>query len=275
MLYFGFFRQVDADPEMLLSSVDVQLRLAGGMPELDRDGAPLAARRELLGKVRGMLETIDRSGMDTAVVDEYWAYLLRLEGDVDGAVARYRRVRTRPDCAPELRESAFFNEARTLSAAGRGDEALEALASARGELRGELQIEADLLMASIHRGLGRDDKVAELADAVISNADASPMARVRSGRMLEQLGSTERAEAAYVQAGEDSGLALYCRARLKLTQGDADTALELLERAAAAEPARVARLLDEEAEAWAAVQQTERYQQIGNGSAGDTATPSR
>lgn len=275
LLYFGFFREVDADADTLLSSVDVQLRLAAGMPEADRDGGPLAARVELLGKVRGMLETIDRSGMDTAVLDEYWAFLLRLEGDVDGAVARYRRGRSRPDCGPELRDSMVFNEARTLHAADRSDEALEVLAGSREELGGELQVEADLLMASIHRALGRDQRAAELADAVAANDAASAVARVRSGRMLEALGSVERAEAAYERAGEDFGVALYYRAKLKVTQGEADTALELLERAAAAEPAQVARLLDEEAEAWAAVQQTERYQQIGIGSAGGTAAPGR
>jgi len=262
LVYGGFFYSPDPDLATLQSSVDVQLKLAWSIPAVDRDGKPLTERQEMLDEARATLDTIERVQPGLPSTLEYRAFLARIEGRTDDAVAHYRELRDHPDCDERLWSSAFFNEARALDDGGRTEDALAIMREASPRFTAEMQEEAGLYTAALLHKLGRTADAVAQADALAQGATIGPMTAVRAGRMLEDMGDPQLAEAAYAAAGERHGTALYYRSRLKMREGETDTALGLLERAVAESPAQVRRILDEDQDTWQGVAGTARFEEI-------------
>lgn len=264
--------EAEADSMTLLSSIDVQLRLAHGIPQLDKQGRPLSAREEMVDEAIASLEAVERQMPGMAITAEFRGFAHMLKGEFEAAAACYARARDCVDCGDEQRDVLAFNQARMLSQAGDDAGALavferhaEALDSRFGQQR---RIE----QAPILQALGRsDDAVAEL-EIVLADASVEPMVWVQAGYALERIGRPERAEAAYVQSVAGAPIANYYMARLKLQQGDVDIAMECLERAFASAPADTARLIREESEGWQAVSEDERFVRLTRSVA---ATPGR
>ena len=230
--------KTDADVNTLLGSVDVQLRLAYGIPAVDKQGNELTSRTQMIVDAEKYLDTIDRIQPDMAVATEFRGFAHMLRGQYVEAAAAYGRARQCKDCTQEQGDVLAFNQARMLARAGEGEKALSVFQQNR--------------KAEAERSI----------DAVVAAAAVEPMAWLQAGREYEQLGRTEKAETAYLTASGNVPIADYHLARLKLEQGDVDKSLELLGRAVAAVPAEVRRLVQEEPDAWRAVQANARFQEL-------------
>lgn len=134
LFWVGFVYEASADAGTLLSSADVQLRLATSMPAADEDGRAFEARETLLGEVKSTLEEIEKQEPGLAITREYRAYLAFLEGRFDEAAALYEEQRGSRECSPEMRDQSVINQARMLRMAGRTAEARTVLERYRGEL---------------------------------------------------------------------------------------------------------------------------------------------
>ena len=93
LTYLGFFYEAAADPITLLSSVDIQIRLASVMPETNREGGPLETRVRMLREVRSNLDRVEAQLPNFAPAREYRAFLAFLDGDHLAAAGHYRALR--------------------------------------------------------------------------------------------------------------------------------------------------------------------------------------
>lgn len=250
-----------ADAITLLSSADVQLRLAYAMPERDLGGAPLPARDELIAAAERQLAAVERSDPGMACTAEFRGFAHMLRGECAEAAAAYRRARGCQDCTAEQRDVLVFNEARMLAKAGRGEEALAVFADHAPALDARYGPQRRIEEVEIMCSLGRVDAAKAALQALFQDPALDPMARLQGARLHEKLGQAELADAQYAAVAEQLPIADCHRARLKLAGGDVDTALVLLERAASAAPAEVRRLLREEPGAWQAAAMDARFDQ--------------
>jgi tetratricopeptide (TPR) repeat protein len=116
--------------------------------------------------------------------------------------------------------------------------------------------------AEILRGLGRTAEAFARLEVVTNDVAASPMARLQAGRQYGELADFAAGEAALASARNEIPVADYYLAQLKLRQGQVDECMELLERVSKVRPAEVRRMLREEADAWSAVAQDVRFQEL-------------
>jgi tetratricopeptide (TPR) repeat protein len=260
LCYGGFLYRAEPDLWTLLGAANMQLRLAHGMPALDRQGLPLAARTELLDGAAANLDRAAAIAPDSPLVGEFAGFLRHLRGDPRGAAACYRRARGLADCDSEQHDTLVFNEARMLQAADDPAGALAVLAEAGSRLQPRYAPQLALSEAELLHALGRDDEAAVRLRAVLAADD--PMAWVAAGLIHEQSGRPAAAVAAFQQAASRAPIADYHLARLKLAAGEADTCLQLLERAAAAVPAEVRRLVREDPHAWQGLADDVRFRQL-------------
>jgi len=270
LVYGGFVHRADPDLGTLLSSVDVQLRLAAGMPATDRDGRPLAAREQLLQQADGYLALAQQLAPQSPIVAEFEGFLAGQRGDRRGAAAHYRRARTLPGCTPELRDTLVFNEARMLAAAGDAAAGLAVFDANATALQPVYQDQSRIESASLLHQLGRDAEAVQRLEQVLRSDQ--PMAWFGAGRVYAALGRVDEADSALERAAATVPLADYHRARLKLAAGDVDSSLRLLERAHRAAPAEVGRLLREDATAWQVLATDARFARL---TAPASATPGR
>lgn len=270
LVWAGFVREADPDLGTLLSSIDVQLRLAAGMPAADAGGKPVAARVQLIEAASGHLQRARRIAPDSPIVAEFEGFRARLDGDHRAAAGHYRRARSLPGCEPEQRDTLVFNEARMLGAAGEHAAGLAVLTENEGNLQPAYRLQCGIERAGMLHRLGRDDEAASLLTA--ATASEQPLAWLQAGCLYAEMGRGQQAEAALRRAADGVPIADYHLARLKLTQGDADTSLRLLERAAKAAPAEVGRLLREDAAAWQVLAADARFVEL---TAVRAATPGR
>lgn len=271
LVWAGFVHRAEPDLMTSLGAADVQLRLAHGMPALDKNGAPLAARQVLLAAAAAHLDRAAAIAPDSPLVVEFQGFLCHLRGDPRGAAACYRRARTLPGCAPEQFDTLVFNESRMLTAAGEPAAALAVFEQHGSALQPQYATERALAEAELQHALGRDESALARLAEVLAVPDA-PMAWVAAGRQYETMGRPAAAAAAYERAASAVPIAEYHSARLKLAGGDVDSSLRLLERAAAAVPAEVRRLLREEAAAWQVLAADARFRQLAEPG---PATPGR
>ncbi len=261
-----------ADALTLLSSADVQLRLAHGMPAKDRHGAPLTARAEMIKQSVAQLALVERELPGLAVTAEFMGFAHMLQGQFGEAAAAYGKARQCTDCGEEQRDVLAFNQARMLAQAGQRDEALVVFAQNKTALDARYGPQRLLEEATILRELGRPSEATARLDQVLQNPTVSPMASLQAGLELAQLGHLERAASAFASAAEHVPIADYHLARLKLQQGHVDTCLGLLGRVAKVLPTEVRRRLQDEAVAWSVVAADARFQEILQSG---TATPVR
>ncbi len=277
--YGGFLYEAEPDFGQLLSSVNVELRLAGSMPAVDKDGVPVQARAELLAAAGRELARARRQRPDSPLLLEFEGYRASLLGQPRAAAAFYRQAMNAPGCEPAQRDVLAFNEARMLAAAGDHAAAIAALDAAQAFVAEGLQAQcmverAELRITASQRGTAGAETLLADARALLLQAERrdAPMAWVQAGNAHEAMGDHELAFSAYCKAAAAGPAAWGFAARLKLRLGDVDTARELFERAVEAAPAEMRRLVREDPSAWQALPEAARL--AGQATTG-LATPGR
>ena len=252
----------EADVMTLLSSADVQLRMAYAIPAQDKQGKPLSARQDMITTAEEHLAIVERIQPGLAVTAEFEGFAHMLRGSYVAAASSYRRARQCADVQEEQHDILLFNEARMLAKAGRGEEALEVFQS-RGEvLDRRFGPQRALEEATILRELGRPDRAKARLEGARGHDAATSMTSLQAGIEYQALGDDAAAERAFTTASLDLPIGDYHLARLKLRTGDVDSSFALLERAERAIPTEVRRLLREEQEAWSAVASDARLQRL-------------
>ena len=274
LAYLGFFYEADADPLTLLSSIDIQIRLAGAMSETDREGRPVEIRIQMLAEVRSNLDRVEAQLPNFAPAREYRAFLSFLDADYLGAAGHYRAIRGMEECSEQLWDSSVFNEVRMLRLAGEPERALEVLTAHRSRLQEANSGTADLHQAQILGGLGRSEEAVKIAVRIGRRGVEDPTAAVEAGQLLEGLRRIEEADAAYRAASRGSPAANYYRARLKIRTGDVDRGMRLLELAVSATPSEVRKWVARDSKDWEAVAGSKCFRDLV-GPAGPASAPGR
>jgi len=263
----------DADVMTLLSSADVQLRMAYAIPpEADTKGPDPGARLRMVTEAEQYLASVERREPGKAVTAEFMGFAAMLRGRYDDAAAHYDRARQCADCGDEQRDVLTFNQARMLAKAGRREQALAVFAAAGAALDARFGSQRSLEEATILRELGRRVDPDSRLDQVCQKADVPPMASLQAGLEYVALGHEDKAQAAFERAAKAIPIADYHLAALKLRRGEVDTCLTLLERVSKTQLAEVRRRIREEPDAWRAVADLPRFREL---SAEQSATPSR
>jgi tetratricopeptide (TPR) repeat protein len=270
--YVWATHSAEADAMTLLSSADVQLRLAYAIPAVDKQGKVLETREEMIAQAERYLADVERIEPGMAVTAEFLGFAHSLRGRFVEAAAAYARARQCQDCGAEQRDVLAFNEARMLAQGGKLEPALAAFTREAKALDRRFGHQRSLEEATILRQLGRTADAEQRLATVLNDDTAQPMASLQAGLEYLELGKPAAAEQAFTRAAPQVPIADYHLARLKLQAGDVDTCLGLLERVAAAQPAEVRRRLREEAGAWSAVTTDARFQELVSPR---TATPVR
>lgn len=261
-----------ADVMTLLSSADVQLRLAHAIPAKDQHGAELSSRLDMIADAEKNLALVERMEPGKAVTAEFLGFALMLRGRYEEAAACYARARTCADCGDEQRDILLFNQARMLAKAGRREAALAAFASGGKALDARFGHQRSLEEATILRELGLRHDAEQRLDAIARDASAPPMASLQAGLEYFELGHDDKAQTAFERAAAAVPIADYHLARLKLRRGEVDTCMQLLERVSRVMPAEVRRRIQQEPDAWREIAGLPRFQEL---SVERQATPSR
>lgn len=261
----------EADVTVLLGSAKVQLQAACLTPERDLDGEALSSRVVLIETVVGHLESVERRKPGMTETSYYRGFAHMLQGEFLAAASCYERARACADCNEEQRDELAFEEARMRAAAGDPDAALRVLRGHRARLDARYGHRRRLEEARLLTSLDRAEEALASLSIVAADSAAPPMARLEAGQLYLGLGRDVEAASLLERAREGAPISDYFLARLKLRQGDVDSCFERLARAYEARPAEVRRLLREEADAWSAVTEEERFQEFGV----STAAPGR
>lgn len=264
--------RADADVMTLLSSADVQLRLAYGIPAEDAAGTNLDSRARMIAEAETMLTSVERQQPGMAVTAEFQGFAQMLRGRYQDAAHAYRRARTCQDCTAEQGDILAFNEARMLAKAGSREQSLALFEQQAAAFDARFGHQRAIEQAGLLREMGRRVEAEQLLDGVARDAGDAPLAWLQAGQEYEQLGHASKAEALFVRAAEAVPIADYYLARLKLQQGSTDSCLQLLERVAKVQPAEVRRRLREDADAWQVVAKEPRFQELCSA---PSATPGR
>ena len=262
-----------ADTMTLLSSADVQLRMANAIPaEADKTGPNPGARSKMIADAEAALVLVEQRSPGQAVTAEFLGFAAMLRGRYDEAAASYERARSCADCGDEQRDVLTFNQARMLAKAGRREQALSVFAAAGKALDARFGHQRAIEEATILRELGRRLDSEQRLDRVLRDAEAPPMASLQAGLEFVALGHDDKALASFERAQTAVPIADYHIASLKLRRGDVDTCFELLERVSKVLPAEVKRRIRQEPDAWQAVAGLPRFQEL---SAEQSSTPVR
>jgi tetratricopeptide (TPR) repeat protein len=252
----------DADVTTLLSSADVQLRLAYAMGPVDKNGVPLPAHAELLACADRFLADVERIEPGRATAAEFRGFLHMLRGQFREAAASYERAQQCQDVQDEQRDVLAFNQARMLAKAGDRQGAVDVFGRHAQALDARYGHQRSLEEATLLREMGQRDAAKQRLDRVSRDPAAKPMASLQAGVEYLALGHRTEAEAALQRAAAEVAIADYHLAQLKLQQGEVDKSMQLLERVAKAQPAEVRRRLHDEVAVWSAVSGDARFQQL-------------
>lgn len=252
----------DADVMTLLSSADSQLRMAHAIPPVDQTGKPLDQRDVMIESAIEQLTKVERIEPGMAVTAEFRGFAHMLQGQFGAAAACYQDARSRKDCGDEQRDVLTFNQARMLKQDGKLEQALQVFAANKDALDARYGHQRRLEEATILRQLDCKAEAEARLDVVLHDDAAMPMARLQAGREYCELGLFSKSETVLKSVQNELQIADYYLAQLKLRQGQSDSCIELLERAAKARPTEVRQMLRQEAEAWSAVAQDARFQKL-------------
>ncbi len=256
------FVRSDVDVMTLLSSVDVQLRLAYAIPANDKQGKALSSRGDMIADAERNLQLVDKQQPGMAMTAEFRGFAQMLRGDFVAAAASYERARGCSDCQDEQRDVLAFNQARMLAQGGRPEQALAVFAQHAVALDARYGHQRRIEEANLCVQLGRAAAATQRLDLVVADPQTSPFLLLQAGLGYMTAGDRAKAETALQRAAMVEPIADYHLGRLKSEQGLAEDALVLLERAAAARPAEVRQLLAKEAAAWSVVAATERFRSV-------------
>ena len=252
----------EADVMTLLSSADSQLRMAEAIPAVDLKGQRFDKRDAMIVHAIGQLRKVEILEPGMACTAEFRGFAYMLQGDYSEAAACYQDARTCKDCGDEQHDILAFNQARMLVQAGDAVGALKIFTDNKTAFDARYGHQRRLEEAEILRGLGRATEAFARLKVVSSDVNAPPMARLQAGREYGELADYAAAEEALVSVRDEIPVADYYLAQLKLRQGQVDKCMELLERVSNVRPAEVRRMLREEADAWSAVAQDVRFQEL-------------
>lgn len=250
------------DVYTLLSSADVQLRMAYAIPEKDGAGKPIDSRATMIADAERSLAMVEKRAPGMAVTAEFRGFVHMLKGEPKQAAAAYAAARACRDVTAEQRDVLTFNEGRMLAAAGEVDAALTLFGKHAEALDARYGAQRRLEEAGMLREAGRTAEAEKLLDAVVLDKVCDAQARFQAGREYMQLGAHAKARSALREAADDVSIANYYLARLKLAEGDVDTSLALLETAIASAPGDARRLLRQEASEWQGVVADPRFEQL-------------
>ena len=262
----------EADAVTLLSGADMQLRLAYGMPAVDKDGKPFATRRQLVEAAVSSLERVERLGEMPAATSEMRGFAASLLDDFAGAAAWYGKARECADVQDEQRDILAFNEARMLAKAGRPDAALACFARNSVALDRRYGPRRVIEEAAILATVGRRDEAAARLAMAVKTTETDLGALLQVGEIYAQIGDVAESTAVLTKVAADVPFANYLLAKLKLQRGEVDSGLDLLAKASKAVPTEVRRALREDALVWSAAAADARYQEIAGTS---PAAPAR
>lgn len=252
----------DADVVTLLSSADSQLRLAHAMPAFDSNGNRLDSRDVMIVSAIEQLVKAERNEPGLAVTAEFRGFAHMLQGEFAAAAACYQEAGSRSDCSDEQRDILIFNQARMLVQADEPEQALALFAANEASLDARYGHQRRLEEARILSGLNSPTEAVVRLDIIRSDERASPMALLQAGRAYASLQYFEAAEDVLRRTRKELVIADYYLAQLKLSQGQTDISMELLERVSKARPIEVRRMLLDEANAWSAVSTDARFQKL-------------
>lgn len=261
LIYGGFVYQADADIKTMVNSAEVKLRMAASMPLKDKQGQPLAVRADLLRQAREHLDQVEAREPDYAPTAELRGYILYLEGRYVDAAKAYSSARGKRECTEEMSESFRINEARMWRAAGRPQDAVAALGTGV-KFQEERQTQADLerLLALCESGAKAEALV--LAKSLSERSAKISGLGLELGRCFEGLGDPDAAERAYEQARKENMEGAYALARLKLGQGAADKALDLLEECFKSDGGKAKGWVDNDRTLWQSVATEARFRRL-------------
>lgn len=254
--------EAEADAMTLLSSADVQLRLAYGIPEFDKQGERLSNRDQMITEAIVLLDRVEKSTPGMAITSEFRGFAHMLQGEFGDAAVCYGRARDCEDCGDEQRDVLTFNQARMLREAGHGEAAVAVFERHKVELDSRFGAQRRIEQAATLRELDRRDEARALLGEVVEDSAVEPVAWVQAGIEYEELGDLQTAAQAFEQARERAPIADYYLARLKFRQDQTDTAIECLKRAVAAAPADTRRLVREEGDTWQALSSDVRFMEL-------------
>jgi tetratricopeptide (TPR) repeat protein len=252
----------EADVMTLLSSADSQLRMAKAIPAVDLQGKRLDKRDEMIVHAIEQLSKVENLEPGMACTAEFRGFAHMLQGEYSEAAACYQDARTCKDCGDEQHDILAFNQARMLVRAGDAAGALDIFTANKVTFDARYGHQRRLDEAVILRGLGRTSEAFARLEVVTSDADASPMARLQAGREYVELADFAAGEEVLKSVRDEIPIADYYLAHLKLRLGQVDVCIGLLERVSKVRPAEVRLMLREEAEAWSAVAQDVRFQEL-------------
>jgi tetratricopeptide (TPR) repeat protein len=252
----------EADILTLLSGAQAQLQLAYVIPKNDLEGEELTERANLIALANDQLERVDRIQPGMACTAEFRGFAHMLVDEFVEAASCYSIARKCADCDVESGAILAFNQARMLARAEKPAAALAVFDSSKGLIDQFYRHSRVLEQAEILAAVGRADDAVKLLDVLSMEDDVEPMVWIKAAQQYEDMGRFKAAEQALLRARMDLPIADYYLARLKLREGDSDIGIELLERASKAHPTEVRQLLLEEADAWAAVSENVRFQEL-------------
>ena len=240
----------------------MQLRLANGIPERDKQGQPLSTREAMIADAEHSLVLVEQQQPGMATAAEFAGFAQMLRGRFADAAASYARARQCSDCQDEQRDVLAFNQARMLAQAGQPQQALAVFQQHAQALDARYGHQRRIEEANLCVVLGKRNDAEQRLDQIVADTAAAPFMVLQAGIGYLSAGNDAKAESALQRAAADEPIADYHLARLKLQQGHTDNSLQLLERAAAARPAEVRQLLGNEPAAWSAVAALERFQNL-------------
>ena len=271
LLYAGFIHQPKPDFLTDLSAARMQLGIAYAIPALDKDGKEMDSRRQLIATASEQIARAASQQPDHVATRELQAFLAMVDGKPLEAGRLYGEAMELEGVDAEIHDSLLFNQVRCLDDGQDAAAGLAALDAGFERVQDKYRTEALLLRARLLGRTGDRKQALEVVRDLVASEDVVPMARAEAGEQLESFGLLGEAEAAYARAAEEAPLANYFLSRLKVRNGDVDTALVLLERAAAAAPADVRKRLSKDASAWKLVEADGRFQAMQ----GTVASPGR
>ncbi len=132
LIYGGFVYKADPELSQMVSSVEMQLGLAGTMANHaggvhGKDGKVLGAIAELLDGAKSELDLIDEAYPGHPAPRFLRGHVAFLEGRYVDATALYGEVRTLEGCDPELRDRSVINQAVAMTKSGQREQAVRLL----------------------------------------------------------------------------------------------------------------------------------------------------
>lgn len=260
LCYGGFFYEVPPDPEHFLTQAEIKLRFAARLPAHRRDGAEVPARASMIADALQFVDRAEQISASTARTVEYRAFADYLRGNAKAAAAGYSKARTLAESSEQRGELALC-EARMLALAG-DDQAALPLLDAAISLCSRAIPSARLERARILQRQQHNDDALAAARSVLDLEHATGDDLIETGQVLETLSRSDIASTAYCRAAEQTPIANYFAARLKVKAGEVDKALEMLERAQKDTGASVRALVEREPATWQSLAGTTRFRRL-------------